>query len=218
MIAGPPWHTFPSLSSLPGFAHAFTLRHPEIDVRVDRDEAVRRLWEWHWEIVSELGFDHSQLVTANQVHGADVAVIRDASRIPTVDGLITAERGLALGIYVADCCAIYLADPVSGAYGLLHSGKKGSELGIITVAIRRMQREFGTRPEDLIVQLSPCVRPPVYEVDFASTIREHAAAAGVPMNQIHDDGACTASEPQKYYSYRREKGRTGRMLAILGRR
>ena len=43
---------------------------------------------------------------------------------------MTNVRGLCLGVYVADCCAIYLADPVKRAIGLLHSGKKGTELGI----------------------------------------------------------------------------------------
>jgi len=41
--------------------------------------------------------------------------------------------------------------------------------------------------------------------------------AGVPENQFTDLGTCTSSDLESYYSYREEKGSTGRMLALLGR-
>lgn len=212
--------TFPALSNLEGFAHAFTLRHPTIDVQVDREVAVRNLAEWHGEVLqADLGFDRSNLATAEQVHGNRVAVVTRPLSEPVqgVDALISAERGMVLGIFVADCCAVYLADPVSGAFGAVHSGKKGTELDITGNAIRAMVKNFGARPENLIVQLSPCIRPPAYEVDFAATISYQAMAAGVTARNVHDEGICTSSDPLRFYSYRMEKGKTGRMLALLGR-
>jgi copper oxidase (laccase) domain-containing protein len=77
-----------------------------------------------------------------------------------------------------------------------------------------MRERFGSNPAELIVQLSPCIRPPHYEIDFASNIVEQCRAAGV--RQIHDSGVCTACDINRYYSYRAEKGKTGRMLALLG--
>jgi copper oxidase (laccase) domain-containing protein len=77
-----------------------------------------------------------------------------------------------------------------------------------------MREKFSTKPEDLIVQLSPCIRPPHYEIDFAATIIEQCRAQGV--KKIYDSGICTACDIVRYYSYRAEKGRTGRMLALLG--
>lgn len=129
------------------------------------------------------------------------------------DGIITNRREVALGIYVADCCAVYIVDPKKPAIGLVHSGKKGTELGVVTNAIAQMKAHFGSNPADLVVQLSPCIRPPHYEVDFAATIIGQCRAQGV--KQIHDSGICTACHPDLYYSYRAEKGRTGRMLALL---
>ncbi|MFV1995218.1 MAG: laccase domain-containing protein, partial [Verrucomicrobiales bacterium] len=64
---------------------------------------------------------------------------------------------------------------------------------------------------------SPCIRPPDYEVDFAAGIRQQCCERGVPPEQVHDEGISTVSAPDRYYSYRAEKGRTGRMLALLGR-
>jgi len=213
--------TFPALNALGEFAHAFTLRHPEIDVRADRGEAILRLTGWHTEVLcNELGFEPGSLATAEQVHGNRVAIVSSPSPrlAPGADGLICATRGIVLGIHVADCCAVYLVDPSSGAFGVLHSGRKGTEQGITGIAIRALAENFGTRPQNLVVQLSPCIRPPAYEVDFAAAIREQARQAGVPGGNIYDEGICTSSDPARFYSYRAEKGKTGRMLALLGRR
>lgn len=213
------WMTFPAFEALPGFVHRFTLRHPEIDVDDERSVVVNRLWEWHRSQAEDMGFSNTTLCIAEQVHGSEIAVVSAPTSeiIPGTDGMISNVQGLVLGIYVADCCAVYLVDSRTGAFGVLHSGKKGSELGITAHAIEMMRRHFGTQPVDLHVQLSPCIRPPAYEIDFAAQIRRQALDAGVPAAQIHDTGLCTSLDLRRFYSYRMEKGRTGRMLALLGR-
>ena len=204
---------FPSLA---GWSHSFLLRHPSIPVDAEREEVVARLSPWHTASAQALA-PGARLLTAQQVHGAGVAYVTSESPAQTagVDGLVTSDPGVLLGIYVADCCAIYFADQRTGAVGLSHSGKKGSELGIAAETLRLMAQQFGTRAEDVVVQLSPCIRPPAYEIDFASQIRTTCAAAGVPPQQIHDDLTCTSTDLSRFYSYRMEKGRTGRMLALL---
>ena len=114
---------------------------------------------------------------------------------------------------MADCCAIFLVDPRQRAIGLAHSGRKGTELDILSATVAAMRREYGSRPSDIVAQLGPCIRPPWYDVDFAARIVEQGRAAG--LNRLIDPGTCTAANPEQYYSYRREKGRTGRMLALL---
>ena len=79
-----------------------------------------------------------------------------------------------------------------------------------------MREQFGSVPRDLVVQLSPCIRPPHYEVDFAAEIVRQVRGAGV--EKVHDSGRCTACDLARYYSYRAEKARTGRMLALLALR
>ncbi len=211
------WTTFPALTDLP---HGFTLRHPTIDVAADRAEVLARLASWHGEIAGELGFSPGALRTATQVHGREVAAVDAASpsTTPDADGLITNTPGIVLGIYVADCCAVFLADRRTGAIGLVHAGKKGTELGIVPNAIRLMGENYGSRPEDITVQLSPCIRPPVFEVDFAADLRSQSLETGILPQHLHDGGVCTTSDSARYYSYRLEKGRTGRMLALLGKR
>ncbi len=215
----PLWLTFPLLDALPEFRHRFTLRHPTIPVDAERAEVVARLWEWHRQQAEEMGFDPQALCIAEQVHGDGVTVLDKAPEgaVPAADGLITAVPGLVIGIYVADCGALYLADPVTGACGIVHSGKKGSELGIAAVAIQKMVEHFGSDPRDIRAQLGPCIRPPAYEVDFARQIKTACLEAGVLPEHYADCGICTSSDLQQYYSYRMEKGRTGRLLALLGR-
>jgi len=133
---------------------------------------------------------------------------------PGCDGIITNQRGIALGIYVADCCAVYIVDRTTPAIGLVHSGRKGTELGVVTNTMERMIDRFGSDPANMVVQLSPCIRPPHYEVDFAAEIIRQCHALGV--QKIHDSGICTACDVDRYYSYRAEKGKTGRMLALIG--
>ncbi len=214
-----PWMTFPALEAL-DLPHALTLRHPSIDVDADRAEALKRLGLWHAGVVAELSFSPEALRTAEQVHGREVAVVDAASPVvtPATDGLVTGDPGVLLGIYVADCGVVFLADRRNGALGLVHSGKKGTELGIVARAIELMGTALGSRPEDIVVQLGPCIRPPAYEVDFAAGIRLQCLEAGIQPGHLHDCGVCTSSDTGRYYSYRLEKGRTGRMLGLLGKR
>jgi Uncharacterized conserved protein len=95
----------------------------------------------------------------------------------------------------------------------VHSGRKGTELGVVTNAIRQMIERFGSDPANMVVQLSPCIRPPHYEINFAAAIIQQCRALDV--QHIHDSGTCTACDLDRYYSYRAEKGKTGRMLAVI---
>lgn len=208
---------FSALSAIGGCRHIFTLRIPGIDVSHDKAEALRRLEAAHREIRGAIGVGDWPLLTAQQIHGNKVAIIdrpiESDKHFARCDGFVTNQRRIALGIYVADCCAVYIVDPRAPAIGLVHSGRKGTELGVVRNAITQMVKCFGSEPAELIVQLSRCVRPPHYEIDFAGEIVRQCRALGV--QEIHDSGICTACDLDRYYSYRAEKGKTGRMLALL---
>jgi copper oxidase (laccase) domain-containing protein len=207
---------FPALAAAP-CRHAFIARIRGIDVAADRATALARLDQSHHALRLSLGFGALKFITAEQVHRNRVVALSappEAGECHSgADGLATNQPGVCLGIYVADCCAIYLVDPVRSCIALVHSGRKGTDAAIVVRAIETMRDQWGCAPSDLIVQLSPCIRPQHYEVDFAADIRAQCSAAGVVS--IHDAGICTACHPERYYSYRLEKGRTGRMLALL---
>jgi len=215
--------TFAPLSAIKGLTHGFVLRDSNTKVdSADREKVLNRLRPHFAETLATVGVDFSNLTLAEQVHGSEVALVDSGSAARSsriyagVDGLVAGRTGGQLGIYVADCCAVYLVDPRRRACALVHSGRRGSELGIAVRAIETMAECCGSVPEDLVAVLSPCIRPPAYEIDFAAEIRRSLAAAGVSPGQIHDAGSDTSSDLGRYYSYRVEKGRTGRMLAFLG--
>jgi YfiH family protein len=73
------------------------------------------------------------------------------------DGLITAERGTALGILVADCAPILLYDPVSGAVGAVHAGWRSTAADIAGAAVSKMALELGCSPPDIRAAIGPCI-------------------------------------------------------------
>ena len=210
--------SFAALDAIPGIRARFIGRIPDVVVPVERAEAMTRLAPFHKRLLEAEG-PGSILITAEQVHGNKVSIVETSPSalaplpIPGVDGLVTRQRGVTLGIYVADCAPVWIIakNGVSGA--LLHSGKKGTELGIVREGIKALCDLASLAPADLILAIGPCIRPPCYEIDFAAEIRHQAAEAGI--REIHDEQICTACHPDRYYSYRWERGLTGRMLATL---
>jgi len=213
-----PFEKFQALNVLAMCRHIFTRRIPGIHVSHDKAEALKRLESAHLEIRNAIGIGDWPLPTAQQIHGDKIAcvnaMVETDRELSGCDGIITNQRGVTLGIYVADCCAVYLVDRKQRAAALIHSGKKGTNLRIVSKAIAQMREKFSIQPQDLIAQLRPCIRPPHCEVDFAADIIRQCQTAG--LNELHDSGVCTACNLDAYYSYRAEKGRTGRMLALLG--
>ena len=184
-----------------------------VDVDADRATALARLAPAHEDFLRRLSFDPAMVATAEQVHGGKVVMVGGPGFHRGADALVADRPGLTLGIYVADCAAVYLADQHGRAVGLVHSGRAGTALNITGRTIDLMRTGFGIEPADLVVHLSPCIRPPLYEIDFAAEIAAQARDAGA--GQVIDDGICTGREVGRYYSYRVERGRTGRMLAVL---
>src|SRR5262249_44982447 len=144
---------FPALTGLEFVLHGFTLRIAGLDVQTDRETALQRLDSYHQSLRRE--FFPRQARFAEQVHGDGVGVVSigSPSKSAGADAIITRDRSVYLGIYVADCCAVFLVDPRRKAVGLVHSGKKGTSLNIVAQTVRRMSAEFGTDPDDAIAQL-----------------------------------------------------------------
>jgi YfiH family protein len=112
-----------------------------------------------------------RLMRVKQVHGDRVRVLKrgevplDASEArPDGDAVVSNAAGLALAVMVADCVPILIADPHGGAAAAIHAGWRGTCARIAHAAIAAMQREFGSRPRDLIAAIGPSAGPEDYEV------------------------------------------------------
>jgi polyphenol oxidase len=199
------WETFAPLLRLPFITHAFTLRTGQ-DTRTDEFEA---------RTLTTLGFTSGRFASAEQTHGNGVAVVFDTTgeRVPMVDALVTSTRDLPLVIRCADCAAVYIVDGRGPAIALIHSGKKGTLANIVGSTLTTMRQRFGTNPADCLAFISPSIGPCHYEMDIWSTIEQQLHDEHV--REVHNLRVCTACHIDRYFSYRAEKGQTGRMLAVL---
>lgn len=210
------------LNAFPENFACFIPRIPEVAVSTDREAVISALTPTHERVLQESGIAPRLLRRAQQVHGNRAAIVGDIGCSYPVEGVDALFCGgvadCCLGIYVADCAAVWVYDTRSGARGLAHSGKRGTEQNIIGELLCRMQKTLGVQAQDCLAVISPCIRPPHYEVDIPATIAYQLREAGVLPENIVDSGLNTAEDLDSFYSYRAEKGHTGRMLALFGRR
>ncbi len=208
----------------------------------DTPEAVE---ENHRLIYQTLAVEGSQVVTARQVHGNQVALVdrRNCdSVVPDSDALITAEPGVALMLRFADCLPIFLYDPCAPAVGLGHAGWQGTAAEIASRMVSAMIETFGTDPTKLIAALGPAVGPCCYEVGaevveaVGPTLSERPKAilargnghyavdlweanrqqlAAYGVTQIEVGRICTACHAHEFFSHRAEGGQTGRFAALI---
>ncbi|MBR5196084.1 MAG: polyphenol oxidase family protein [Akkermansia sp.] len=199
----------------------FITRVPGIPTSTDRMSVISALTPTHEAVLEEGGIAPKMLRRAQQVHGNKVALVGDIGcsyPVEGVDGLICGGKAdCCLGIYVADCAAIWIYDPVTQSRGLIHSGKLGTQQNIVGETLTAMYKILGVQASDCIAVISPCIRPPHYEVDIVTKIKQELVDAGVAAENITDSGLDTAADLESFYSYRIEKGNTGRMLALFGR-
>jgi YfiH family protein len=164
------------------------------------------------------------------------------------DAVLCAAAGVAACVSVADCVPVLLADPGSGAVAAVHAGWRGTLAGAAAEAVEAMRREFGTPPERLLAVLGPSIGPCCYEVseDVAAPFRDRVggsvvrgpaagrgggphldlwaanrhvlARAGVAFERLHVLGACTSCGRDRFFSHRRDRGRTGRQVAFIAPR
>jgi polyphenol oxidase len=116
---------------------------------------------------------------AAQVHGADVLVLeREPSpgqvEVGVADALVAARPGVGLGVLVADCVPVLLADAGTGVVGVAHAGRQGLGLGVLEAAVRALTAA-GARLEHVRAVVGPAVSGPEYEVPAA--LRDQVAAA-----------------------------------------
>lgn len=209
------------LNDVPENFARFITRIPGVPTTTDRVAVIAALTPSHEEVLREGGIDPKMLRRAQQVHGNKVALVGDIGchyPVEGVDGLICgAKADCCLGIYVADCAAVWIYDTATGSRALLHSGKMGTQQNIVAEAMHKMRKIFGTAPANCIAVISPCIRPPHYEVDIPTAIKAQLLEEGLAAENIIDSELDTAADLETFYSYRIEKGNTGRMLALFGR-
>jgi polyphenol oxidase len=122
-----------------------------------------------WTAVAQrIGLSMDRLFLIRQVHRTDVAVVRRGRTgrwdRPDADAIVSDDPSSAVGVRVADCAPVLLADRRRGAVGVVHAGWRGTLQEAAAAGVEAMTREFGSDPEDLMAAIGPCLGPCCGEV------------------------------------------------------
>lgn len=109
-----------------------------------------------------------RVVYARETHSGNVLTVPGDNAGPEpsggYDALVTAEPGVLLCIWTADCPPLFLCDPVKRVAGIAHCGWKGICRGIVSNTVGEMSHRFGTKPEDIVAAFGPGICGDCYEV------------------------------------------------------
>ena len=178
-----------------------------------------------------------------QVHGVHVhtfttpAVGGASAPIPTADASTTTLPNTVLAILTADCLPVLFCNESGTEIAAAHAGWRGLAGGILEATVQAMH----SPPATLMAWLGPAAGPQAYEIgqEVRAAFLEHDAGASsaftatrdghwlvdlyalarqrladVGVHRVYGGGLCTISDPQSFYSHRRDH-RTGRMASII---
>ncbi|RIY02092.1 peptidoglycan editing factor PgeF [Aureimonas flava] len=236
-------------------AHAFFTRvggvstglYRGLNAGIGSHDAPEAVHENRRRAVHFLGLEGARLATPWQTHSPDAVVATDpfGGERPKADAVVTATRGLAVGVVTADCGPILFADAEAGVVAAAHAGWRGAVGGVLERTVETMEN-LGAERGRIQAVLGPCITQPNYEVgaDMAETfLREDArnarffAPGAAPDKRLFDlpafilarlerlglaarfVGRCTYGEEDAFFSFRRTTHRGepdyGRQLSAI---
>lgn len=232
----PRYYLAPNISA----HHAFFTRHGGVSPAPfhslnfggteDEPENIRKNRE---RALKSIGLNPDNVARLNQVHGDDVCIGQCGTQ--TGDALVTNESGIVLAIGAADCYPILFHDPVNKIIGASHAGWKGTLARIAAKTIEKMIAQ-GADKKEIRVAIGPGICRDNYEVsdeviqqfmtagfpesihsgrqlDLLEANKFVLRGAGITEEHVWALNKCTTSD--EFFSYRRDKGQTGRMWAVI---
>jgi len=208
----------------------------------DDSEAVLRNRK---NVCKSFGIAEKRLIAANQIHSKNVMIVDEKvlakhqahEDIEDVDAFITNIPGVALMMKVADCQGILMFDPVQKVVAAIHAGWRGLMKDVSGAAIDLMKKKFKVKPENLIVGISPSLGPccsffsdPKKElsaqfkpyigtrnkVDLWKFSTDQLVRHGIQADHIEHARVCSmCGGGEKFYSFRRDRGVTGRFGTLI---
>jgi YfiH family protein len=219
-----------------GFTNAFSTRTSGTAAKIENRE----------RFLATIGVPDWKLVTARQVHSADVRLITAVEAPQVCDALISATPQILLGIQTADCLPILLCDERTGAIAAIHAGWRGTLRRIVARTLEAMQHAFGSTGNDIRVAIGPGLLQCCFEVgpeveeafsaefDYVGqlfTRNDHNTKAhldiiagnvsqlvdsGVSQDRIYSTGLCTVCRNDLLFSHRKERGAERPVGRMLG--
>lgn len=178
-----------------------------------------------------------QFAQGVQVHGNTIQIVDHPGTFESADALITTQKNISLVIKTADCAPMILFDPEQGVIAAVHAGWRSVVKGILENTVRTMVRDFYCNPKNIKCAIGPSIRSCCYEVksdlssrfpdnvilwennklylDIPKAIQLRLIDQGIHIENIDDSRLCTACNEKLFFSHRRDKGKTGRMMMAV---
>lgn len=221
--------------------YTFTTRESGGNLAFHVGDDIEAVHEHHELLSEELGYKKDALVHMKQIHSDIVHVVSEQDDFhtpPTCDALVTNRKNVPLMVMVADCTPVLFFDPTCKAIGVAHSGRAGTFGNIVKNVVETMKKEYGSKPEEIIVSIGSAIGACCYEVgaeiyeeaqefryafekrgesyflDINKIILKQLKECGIKEEHIQNEGVCSSCNTEQYFSYRAE-GQTGRFAGIL---
>jgi len=187
-------------------------------------------------VANQTHSDHISIIEESTTKGWED--VTDA--IEECDALITKLPHVVLTILTADCVPVLLYDPVKKVVGAVHAGWKGTHMQITSKTVHNMISHYGCHASDIIAGVAPSIKKCCYEVgedvakhflayedayekknngkymlDLQIINKAQLIEAGIVEKNIDMSNICTACDVDTYFSYRKEKGCSGRFMSTI---
>ena len=172
-----------------------------------------------------------------QVHGDKISFVNSGGICGESDAMITDKNNIGLAISTADCCAVFIYDPVNKVIAGVHSGWRGTGKAILVKVLQTLSNEYDSAPGDLICYLSPSISATNYEVgaevaeqfdlnylklenyrfllDIPKINEDILLNYGVIPHNIQVSNLCSFEYSSILHSYRRDGKKSGRALGVI---
>lgn len=215
------------------------------DLPLDDRDTVSNIAENYRRLLAAIGAEGRKVREVHQVHGAEVVVHERGESYPKpdpkADALVTDDPGCMIAVRVADCVPVLFASGDGRVVGVAHAGWRGVVSGVVPATLQAV-KALGAA--EIVAAIGPCISGEVFEVgeevaaefervykpetlvvlrkpewakphvDLKRAIFLQLASGGAVGAQVLPN--CTYSEPALFFSHRREHGRTGRLVAVIG--
>lgn len=204
--------------------------------RGDTEENVHKNRE---RLLDHFGVTQTDLAQGRQIGMDGIQTVQAPGVYDGCDAMITDQKQVILSVLTADCAPVMIWSTQSDLVASVHSGWQGSELDIMGKTIRKMVVDHGVDPTSLYMVIGPGLTVENFEVgpefidkfpqdylqDFSQGrfkfdnnqyLNDRAIACGIPANHIEVLNYCTYRDKNLFFSHRRDKNVTGRMMSIIG--
>lgn len=209
-----------------------------LGLSVNDDE--QNVWKNRELFFGKLGIDLKQVSRCHQVHGNDVLLVNESVTNEKYDAQITNKPNIYLAVSIADCTPILIHDEKNNAVAAIHAGWRGTVGKIVSNALQLMNKNYGTQGKECKAFIGACISYENFEVgdevalNFDDSLKrfdeqkqkwfvnlkkanqKQLLDFGVLENNIEISDYCTVGNNNTFFSLRKEKGVTGRMMAVIG--